>query len=321
MMPGPDTDSRTGRAATALPQVGVSSCLLGQAVRYDGGDKRAPFIAEVLPHFVRLTPVCPEVAIGLGVPREPIRLEGELPAPRAVGVVDKSLDVTESLRAYGRETAARYPDLSGYVFKSKSPSCGLYRVKRFAGGQEARDATGLYAAEIKRAFPLLPVVEESELSDSGGQERFLTAVYAYQRWRELQREGVTVERLASFHASYKLVLLARSREHLTQLGRLVAAAGERTLSDLASRYGELFMQVLSRPATRQRHVDVLLHLLGYLKGQLDSGDKAELLEAIERYRLGLLPRAAPLVLLQHHFRRHPHSYIQQQLYLNQPFLF
>lgn len=303
-----------------LPLVGVSSCLLGQAVRYDGGDKRESFVAELLPRYARLLPVCPEVGIGMGVPREPIRLEGGVEAPRAVGVMDKALDVSDQLRAFGQRIAAQQPALSGYVFKSKSPSCGLRQVKRFAHGQEHRDGTGLYAAEIKHAFPLLPVVEEGELADRDRQESFLTAVYAYQRWQEFQRQEITPQRLAAFHAAHKFILLACSRDHLTQLGQLIAAVDAQTLTATACRYGELFMQALARPATRQRHVDVLQHLLGYLRGQLDKTDQAELLEAIEGYRQGLLPRAAPLVLLQHHFRRHPHPYIEQQLYLQHPFL-
>lgn len=305
--------------STVRPVVGVSSCLLGQAVRYDGGDKRESFVADVLPRYVQLIPICPEVGIGMGVPRPPIRLEGQSGAVHAVGVADKTLDVTEQLRAYGRAAASLHPTLSGYVFKSKSPSCGLHQVKRFTGGQELRDGRGLYADEIMRAFPQLPAIEEGELATSDGQENFLTTVFSYHRWHEAQRQGLTVERLGNFHAAHKMILLARSREHLDRLGRLVANG--LPLPELAQRYGELFLEALTCPATRQRHADVLQHLSGYLKERLDPVDKAELLDRIERYRTGSLSLAAPLKLLQYYFKQYPHPYIDKQLYLTQAFLF
>ncbi|NLO79365.1 MAG: DUF1722 domain-containing protein [Xanthomonadaceae bacterium] len=315
MMQAPDPDPRRADA----PLVGVSSCLCGEAVRYDGRDKRDDVVADVLPRFVRLLPLCPEVAIGLGVPRPPIRLEGEPGAVRVVGVVERSLDVTERLEAFGRETAARHPNLCGYVFKSKSPSCGLRNVKRYAKGQEYQDGSGLYAAAIRRAFPLLPVAEEGDLATESSREDFLTAVFAYHRWQALLSLGPTPRLLQDFHAAHKLVLLARSRVHLDRLGQLAAAAAVPTLAETVRQYGELLMQALALPSTRERHADALQHLQGFLKQRLDGRSRAELAAAIDDYRRGLVPRTVPLTLLRQHCERHPHAYVQRQVYLHQPF--
>lgn len=300
-------------------RLGVSACLMGQSVRYDAGHKRESFVADVLPRHFELIPLCPEVAIGMGVPREPIRLEGDAAAPRAVGVRTRSLDVTDPLAAYGRETAARLADISGYVFKSRSPSCGVFRVKRYgSGGQISKDATGIYAAEITRALPLLPVEEEGRLNDPALRENFLGRVYAYHRWQRLLAEGVSAERLIVFHTAHKLILMAHGREGLTHLGRLIAEVGRRPLDEVTGEYGQVFMQSLRRRATRRRHADVLYHLMGYLKRRLDAADKAELVEVIESYRTGEVPLIVPVTLLRHHFRRHPDPYVDKQLYLSCP---
>jgi uncharacterized protein YbbK (DUF523 family) len=181
----------TDPSAPAAPiRIGVSACLLGQEVRYDAGHKREAIVADVLPRYFEMVPVCPEVAIGMGVPRQPIRLEGMPDAPRAVGVETRTLDVTDRLWAYGRETAGRLADISGYVFKSESPSCGMQRVKLYAAdGRAVETGTGIYAAEIMRAMPLLPVEEEGRLRNPLLRERFIERVYAYRRWQDLRRKG------------------------------------------------------------------------------------------------------------------------------------
>jgi uncharacterized protein YbgA (DUF1722 family)/uncharacterized protein YbbK (DUF523 family) len=302
-------------ASPAPIRIGVSACLLGQTVRYDAGHKRDSFVADVLPRYFELVPVCPEVAIGMGVPREAIRLEGDPEAPRAVGVKTPALDPTDALRGYGREMAAQLGDLSGYVFKSKSPSCGLWRVKVYQPSGPPKPGRGLYAAEIAAAMPLLPVEEEGRLNDPALRENFVERVYAFHRWQALVREGLTAERLVDFHARHKLILMAHGRRHLTPLGHLVADAGRRPLPELLDTYGRLFMEALAHPATRRRHTDVLQHLAGYLKRHLDAADKAELVEVIEAYRTGQVPLIVPVTLLRHHFRRHPDPYVARQLYL------
>jgi uncharacterized protein YbbK (DUF523 family) len=166
-------------------RLGVSACLLGQQVRFDAGHKREAFVADVLPRYFELVAVCPEVAIGLGVPREPIRLEGDPAAPRVVGVKTPTLDVTDALARYGREMAAELAGISGYVFKSKSPSCGLWRVKVYPPSGPPKPGRGAYAAEIARAHPLLPVEEEGRLNDPALRENFVERVYAFHRWQAL----------------------------------------------------------------------------------------------------------------------------------------
>lgn len=298
-------------------RLGVSACLLGESVRFDAGHKRNSFVADLLPQYFELVPVCPEVAIGLGVPRQPIRLEGSPEAPRAVGSRTPELDVTDALTDYGRRMAAELPDISGYVLKSRSPSCGMERVRVYArSGGAARSGRGLYAAAFMAARPLLPVEEEGRLNDPVLRESFVERVYAYRRWQELLAAGATAERVVDFHTRHKLVLMAHGPERLRELGRLVATAGEQDPDTLAREYGERFMTALSYRATRRRHTDVLFHLMGYLKRSLEAGDKAELVELIHDYRRGLVPLIVPVTLLRHHFRRHPNPYVERQVYLS-----
>jgi len=298
-------------------RIGVSSCLLGEQVRYDSGHKRDRFVADTLRGYFELLPVCPEVAIGLGVPREPIRLQGDPERPRAVGTRDGTKDVTDALAAFGRRQVRALGDISGYIFKSKSPSCGMERVRLYGarGGVPSKRGVGIYAREIMHGKPLLPVEEEGRLNDPVLRENFIERVYCFRRWQDLLAEGVTPEGLVDFHTRHKLILMAHGKSRLTALGRLVAQAGQRPIDDLVRDYGVLFMQALSYRATRRRHTDVLFHLMGYLKRSLDSADKAELVELIHDYRRGLLPLIVPVTLLRHHFRRHPQPYVDRQLYL------
>jgi len=289
-------------------RVGVSACLLGENVRHNGGHKRSPFVTEALSRYVRFEPVCPEMGIGLGVPREAIRLEGSPQAPRAVGTRTPGLDVTAQLESYAAAQARRLQDISGYVFKSKSPSCGVERVKVYdANGVPSASARGLFAAGLMRRMPLLPVEEEGRLNDPALRENFIERLFAYRRWQDLLADGVTAAGLVGFHTRHKLMLLAHSREGLTALGRLVAR--------IAEAYGREFMAALSKPAPRGRHADVLQHLQGYLKKHLSGEDRRELAELIEAYRQGRVPLIVPVTLLRHHFRRYPDPYVDKQLYL------
>ncbi len=313
--------SKSENVADTPIRVGVSSCLLGEKVRYDAGDKRDSFVADVLPRYFELIPVCPEVAIGMGVPRPPIHLTGDPRCPRAVGVAQPERDFTAPLAAYGAKMAQALGPISGYVFKSKSPSCGMQRVKvhPLDGGRPVKQGRGIYAAELMRRLPLLPTEDESRLQDPELRESFLSRVHAYRRWQDLLREGVTAPRLLEFHTRHKLILMAHSKERLRELGRLVAVVGSEPIEQLAARYIALFMQALSCRPTRRRHADVLFHLMGYLKRQLGGMDKAELVEAIEDYRQGRAPLIVPVTLLRHHFRRHPQEYVSKQLYLDRSY--
>jgi uncharacterized protein YbgA (DUF1722 family)/uncharacterized protein YbbK (DUF523 family) len=296
-------------------RIGISSCLLGERVRYDGNHKHDHYISGTLGRLFHFVPYCPEVAIGLGVPREPIRLEGDPCAPHAIGVRDKSIDVTIALAEYGRKVVNNSQEISGFIFKSSSPSCGMERVKVYQPPATPHRGRGIFAAAIMDGLPLLPVEEEGRLGEPELRENFLERVFTFHRWQQLNRTHLTAQRLVEFHTRHKLIVMAHSTEAYRALGRLVAEAGQQPLHELAAHYISGLMAALKHHATPRRHTNVLHHLLGYLKKQLDSADKAELLELIEQYRLGQLPLIVPISLLRHHFRRHPHPYVAGQLYL------
>ena len=309
--------TKTTVAYGARIRLGISSCLLGQKVRFDGNHKLDSFLTGTLGQYIEWVPVCPEVAVGLGIPRPPIRLVGDPAAPRAVGVKDDSLDVTDKLAAYGKKRARTLDDLSGYVFKSRSPSCGMERVKVYQhGGVPAKSGRGIYADAFLSGQPWLPAEEEGRLSDPRLRENFIERVFAYRRWQEYVAHGLTAARLVEFHTHHKLALMAHDVEAYRALGRLVAQTGRRNLKELAHEYIRRLMEAFQRLGTPARHANVLMHLMGYLKKHLDAGDKAELLGMIHAYRQGEAPFAAPLTLLKHHFRRHPEPYITAQTYLN-----
>jgi uncharacterized protein YbgA (DUF1722 family)/uncharacterized protein YbbK (DUF523 family) len=298
-------------------RVGISACLLGQEVRFDGGHKRDRYITDTLGRFFEWVPVCPEVEMGLGTPRETLRLEGDPEAPRLVFGKTRG-DMTDQMQIWTRprlETLAE-ADLSGYILKSDSPSCGMERVRVYgAGGVPSRDGVGIYARMLMERFPLLPVEEEGRLHDLPIRENFVERMFCYRRWRDLLGEGLTRGKLVAFHAAHKLLLLAHSPRHYQELGRLVAAAKQYSMKDLEARYGDLFMTGLKVKATAKKHTNVMQHILGYLKKELDVRDKAELLSVIGDYYKGLVPLVVPLTLFKHHLARIPVPYIQDQVYL------
>lgn len=299
--------------------IGISQCLLGENVRYDGGHKRSGFCTETLAPFVSFVPVCPEMGIGMGAPREPIHLQAtNIEAPiRVVGKRTASLDVTDALADYGRQKAAELDYLCGYILMGRSPSCGMARVKVYddKGMPLGRSSPGVYAREFMARHPLLPVEEEGRLNDPRLRENFVTRVYAWQRWRQLLASGLSRAALQDFHARHKYLLLAHHQPSYRALGRIVALAHQRPIEAAAADYIQLFMKTLSVVANNRDHSNVLVHIMGYLKHQLDSAGKQELLGLIEQYRLGRIPLIAPLTLLKHHFRRHPNDYIARQVYL------
>jgi len=297
-------------------RIGISSCLLGQAVRFDGGHKRNNYVIDTLGRHFEFVPVCPEVAIGLGTPRQPVRLVGDTRRLRAVGTKDPTLDVTAALADYGRTKADELHDLSGYILKRGSPSCGMERVKVYAGhGSPGRHGVGVYARAIMEQLPALPVEEEGRLMDPVLRENFIQRVFVYHRWQSLAASGLTAAKLVQFHTRHKFIILAHDERRYRQLGRLVAKVGTEDLNTLAARYLMQLMQALGQRATRKRHSNVLLHLAGYLKQRLDAGDKAELLALIEAYRAGRIPLVVPVTLFKHYLRRLPDPYLGRQHYL------
>jgi uncharacterized protein YbgA (DUF1722 family)/uncharacterized protein YbbK (DUF523 family) len=298
-------------------RIGISSCLLGEQVRYDGGHKRDPFLTQTLGPFVQWVPVCPEVEMGLGIPRAPIRLAGRADDPRLV--VDKTgEDLTARMRAFAafrlRELAGLR--LDGYVLKRASPSCGLFRVRVYGdSAAPAAAGRGLFAAALVERFPALPVEEEGRLADPTIRENFIERVFAAARWRAFVDAAPRTRDLVAFHAAQKFAVLAHSPTHYARLGRLVAGAGRAPTRDTLAAYGAGFMDALAVRATRGRHGNVLEHLAGFFKKQLGPDERAELAEVIADYRRGLVPLVVPLTLVRHHVRRLGVSYLAEQAYL------
>src|SRR5690606_9364868 len=302
-------------SATTDPiKIGISACLLGKPVRYNGGHKASQLCLEVLARHFEFVPLCPEQAIGLGVPREPIRLVGDPQSPRAVGTVTPELDVTDALSAYGRNAAKQLHDISGYILMQKSPSCGMERVKVYQDNGHPVDGggRGLFAAALMRARPDLPVEEDGRLNDPVLRENFITRVFAYSEWQRLQRNGLTRHALIAFHARYKYQLMASCREQYRALGREVARSATVPLEIFAPRYFSQLMAALKQPASRGSHTNVLQHLSGYLKRVLSQEEKQELQHLIQQYRKGIVPLVVPMTMIKHHFRRHPDIYIERQ---------
>ena len=301
----------------AKPRIAISACLLGNPVRFNGGHKQSSLCSDVLARHVEFVPLCPEVAIGLGTPREPIRLVGEPDNPRARGTVRSELDVTDALAAYGRQIATQLDDISGFILMQKSPSCGMERVKvyRENGHTVPGGGSGIFARALMETRPDLPVEEDGRLNDPVLRENFLTRVYAYAQWQRLQQQGLTRKAIVDFHSRYKYQLMAAHPQQYRALGRMVANLRECSVDEFAPGYFSQFMQALKRPATRGTHSNVLQHLSGYLKNALAPEDRREMRRLIDQYRAGVIPLVVPLTLLKHHFRRHPHHYIERQAYL------
>jgi uncharacterized protein YbgA (DUF1722 family)/uncharacterized protein YbbK (DUF523 family) len=298
-------------------RLGVSACLLGAKVRFDGGHKRNRFLIDELGRYFEFVPFCPEVAIGMGTPRPSIRLVGDVLAPRALGSRDAGLDVTDALQAYSANRARRLQDLSGFIFKKDSPSCGMARVKVYSDkNMPQRDGVGIFARAVQQENPLLPVEEEGRLNDSALRENFVSRVFVYARWQALCQQGLSKKGLLDFHTRHKLLLMAHSPIAYRELGRLLAQSDNATLDELADRYVERVMEVLKAPASRKRHVNVLQHILGYLRKHVDAARRADLVDVIDDYRRGIVPLIVPVTLLQHHFRSNPHPWISRQVYMN-----
>jgi len=300
-------------------RIGVSSCLLGQEVRYDGQHKRDRFLTDVLGAHVDFVPVCPELEVGMGVPREAIRLvaaPGQAGGVRLVGVRTQT-DHTDAMEGFSarRITELAGLELRGYVFKKDSPSCGVFRVRVWKEGQASRDGVGMFARAFRAALPLVPVEEEGRLADPRLRESFVERVFAYDRLCALGRDfsrGALVE----FHTRHKMLLFAHGQTRYRALGRLVAAAKAHRPRALYAEYATGFMEALARPATPKGHRNVLEHMLGHLSERLDTGDKRELLDVIAEYAAGRLPLIVPVTLLRHHVRRHEVPTLANQVYLD-----
>lgn len=296
-------------------KLAVSSCLMGYQVRFDGGHKNNPFISQTLSEHFDLVPLCPELAIGLGVPRQTLRLAGDVASPRVIGSKDPTLDVTEQLKGYGKQMANSLTDICGYIVKKHSPSCGMERVKVYVDGQmPQRQGRGVYIQALMEEKPWLPVEEEGRLNDPLLRENFFERVFVLHRWQKLMQKGLSADGLVKFHTSHKYLTMSRGQHEYRRLGRMVAKAGCEDIHTLGQRYFSELMVVLKKRASRERHCDVLFHLIGYFKGQLSGEDKQELVKVIHNYRQGFLPLIVPVTLLRHHLRRLGNRYLEYQHY-------
>ena len=299
-------------------RIGVSRCLMGEAVRYDGGHKRSRFVTETLAPFVRYIPVCPEVEMGMSTPREAIRLVRGEGGPRLISLKSET-DYTSNMWEFseGKIEEIRDLNLHGYILKKDSPSCGIFRVRVYGtGGAPSRDGRGVFAGALAEAIPDLPMEEEGRLNDAALRENFIERVFAYQRLKALFSGSWRITDLVAFHTSEKLLLLAHDSKTYLELGRLVAGAKGIVREDIVSNYPSLFMHVLTRLATPRKHANVLQHMAGHLKKLLDAKSKAELNQVVEDFRLGLVPLIVPVTLFRHFVRLHDLPYLADQTYLS-----
>lgn len=305
----------TERNSTAI-KVGISSCLAGQEVRFDGGHKQSKYCQQVLSKHFDFEPICPEMAIGLGTPRRAIRLIKDADIIRVVAS-DGSFDVTDKLNEFSEKTSAGLSHLSGYIFCAKSPSCGMERVTLYQAGTNngQRDGVGVFAAKVMKDHPLLPVEEDGRLNDPLLRENFITRVLAYHQWLELMKSGVSMAKLMNFHAQHKYLLMAHNAGLYYKLGPMLGGTGE-SADEIAPNYIALFMEILSNLPNRKSHSNTLSHLQGYFKRQLDSAQRTDLAEIINQYREGLIPLMAPVTLINHYLKIYPDTYLQQQIYLH-----
>jgi uncharacterized protein YbgA (DUF1722 family)/uncharacterized protein YbbK (DUF523 family) len=299
------------------PCVGIGACLVGHEVRYNGESKRKNQHIEAMSEHMALKPFCPEVAIGMGVPRSTVRLVGDLGRLALMDSDSQTQDFTADMKQYAASVMRNNPDMAGYILVKGSPSCGMERVKRYntSGNAMASDATGIFAAELMKLNPLMPLEEDGRLHDHGLRENFVTRVYAYQDWKALVADGISHHKMTRFWARYKYLVMSHHMPSYKLLGKMLASAGSTSLSTTAAEFISTFMLALKKPATRKSNTNVLQHIRGYLKRDLDSEDKREMDQVIEQYRTSVVPLVVPMTLLRHHFKRNSHAYIEQQVYM------
>ena len=298
-------------------KVGISSCLMGNEVRFDGGHKHSKMYSQSLARYFDFVSACPEVGISMGIPMKPIRLVGDVNSPSIISAQDDTTGHTEKMVEFSNQKAKEYSGLCGYIFMQNSLSCGLFRVKVYQenGCPADESGRGIYANVITQETPELPVEESGRLTDPSLRENFITRVFAYHKWQQLKQFGFNHHSIIEFHSSYKYSLMAHSPASYIDLGRMLADAGKHEVDVLAERYFPLLMSALGKVATRKTHTNVLMHIQGYLKRVLSSIEKQELSKLINQYRLAQIPLIVPITLLKHHFNNHPHTYIAKQAYL------
>lgn len=301
-------------------KVGISDCLTGSKVRYDGGHRNNRFVKNKLSAFFQFVPLCPEVGIGLPIPRKTIRLIGDSENPQAVFSHDYGTDFTQPLKQFAEQHAKKLSQMSGYIFCKGSPSCGIERVKIYSDDannkQTQGKGAGIFATHVQKLFPLMPVEDDGRLNDPLLCDSFIKRVYIYSEWKKLIEKKLTRNGFYQFHARHKLTLLAHCQKTYRELGPLVASINKNNHHEIAEIYIKKLMQGLKKVATRANNTNVLMHLQGYLKNKLERKDKAELRECILDYNKGILPILSPITLLRHHFNNNPNEYISRLSFFN-----
>jgi uncharacterized protein YbgA (DUF1722 family)/uncharacterized protein YbbK (DUF523 family) len=307
---------------TGIPElkirIGISTCLLGRAVRFDGGHKLDRFLTETLGRYVEYVPVCPEVECGMPVPRESMHLEGDPSSPRLITIRTR-IDKTDQMVNWAQKRLMELEKerLTGFIFKSDSPSSGMERVKVYnEKGMSARRGVGIFARLFMEHFPLLPVEEEGRLHDPAIRENFIERVFALARWREFLAGKRDRGGLVEFHTKHKYLILSHSNKHYQEMGRFIAGAKQVRLQELCEKYQTSLMEALKLKATPKKNANVLMHMAGYFKDKITSGEKVELLEIIDLYRRELVPLIVPITLINHYIRKYNQPYLRDQYYLN-----
>jgi len=298
-------------------KLGISTCLLGEKVRYDGGHKLDRFLVNTVGAFVEWIPICPEVECGLPIPRESMRLVESSDGIR-LKTGKTNIDHTPRMLTWAGERLdlLEKEDICGYIFKSKSPSSGMRDIKIYSEkGMPIGKGVGLFARKLMERFPHLPVEDEGRLNDAGLRENFIERIFVYQRWRQMVGSGASRRQFIDFHTDHKLLIMAHSEKHLRILGKLVAAPHEKEKASLLHDYFVMLMEALKLKATVKKNVNVLQHIMGYFKQQVSSDEKQELLEVIDQYHRRLIPLIVPVTLLNHYVRKYQQDYLLRQVYL------
>ncbi len=299
-------------------RIGISRCLLGDPVRYDGMHKRDDFLVETLGRYVQYVGVCPEVECGLPVPREAMRLVGTAEAPRLL-TRRTGRDLTEQMMTWvnRRLDELEREQLCGFIFKAKSPSSGMDRVKIYSEkGAVIASGSGLFAGAFMKRFPLLPVEDEGRLHDEDLRENFIERIFALSRYRQAMEADPTIAGLMAFHARHKLLLMAHGDAPMRAMGRMLAVAKKGDAPALRAKYEDALLGALRLAATPRKHVNVLQHMLGYFKALLSADEKREVLQVIDRFGEGLVPLIVPVTLFQYFARKFNVEYLKDQCYLD-----
>ena len=299
-------------------KLGISTCLLGENVRYDGGHKLDRFLTDTLGQYVEYVPVCPEVECGLPVPRESMHLEGDPDSPRLVTIRTKQ-DMTDRMVQWAQKRVVELEkeDLCGFIFKSDSPSSGMERIRVYnEKGMPVKKGVGIFARIFMDHFPLLPVEDEGRLHDPELRENFIERIFTLKRWREVLGKKESRGNVVDFHTRHKLLILSHSPKHYQMMGKLVAQAKDLPLKELYQQYQTLLMESLELKTTPKKNANVLQHMMGYFKEQLSSDEKQELLEVIDHYRQEYIPLIVPITLINHYVRKYDQPYLKKQIYLN-----